>query len=149
MILCTGPESSGTHLVEQIVRENLKLPTIHRSLPHQTAECPDPWDWEVDADRTVFVHRNRHFTALSQVKRGLSPDYNTAREKIERAMGYIDKYPDTFVVSYESFMLYPRDTIWTLARWLGVAWDGSHPPIFDATQKYAGDMKYVAGRYRP
>ena len=150
VIVCTGPESSGTRLLTWIVRNNLSLEADHLSMPegppHDDAPKVDEWwNWEEVAaqwedmtgepTRFVGILRRPNLAGLSAVRRGIVADLDAHRLEWLKAMEMLTAIPDIYWVSYAGLIANPAYEIGYLARRLHATprWPAR---VVDANQKW-------------
>ncbi len=113
-VLVTGPESSGTRYVTDILTE-AGLDAEHRSMPEgdewwdPTADHWTSWStgpaFACSFDAIVLVIRGRHAHLSSLVLRGICSTWDEAsarRRSALRALAPIIAEPSTLLVTYES-----------------------------------------------
>lgn len=114
-VIITGAESSGTRYLTRLVSA-MGVDAVHRSIPHNS-------DWAAwrNGDPHIFIARDWHATALSQVEHGHARDYRRSLERIRRA--YRDFFRDAnefYVVTYQALVDYPQQVMDEIADFLEV-----------------------------
>lgn len=119
MIVCTGPESSGTRLLERIVATS-GVACGHRSMPHAN-------DWNLgltSLDEVVVITRERMATARSAVATGHAPSLERALMRRDLALGLITEQVlqagvASLWIDYDALTLRPEVVVEELADFIG------------------------------
>jgi hypothetical protein len=133
VIVACGPESSGTRLLTEIIRDYLGLEVTHRSMPHGE----EWWDWTTFEDaRFVVIVRRPISTARSAVAAGHVKNMVEHRREWATAISALSGISGAYWISYEALVANPVMQTNNLARWLGVTPVGVLPHIYDANKKW-------------
>lgn len=146
MIICTGPISSGTRMMADILI-GWGLEAEHRSMP----QWQDFWKWQdfpADA-RFVIITRRPDFSVRSAWHSGHGNpslygwsglDHRMDEGELMtwwwKALDILADFPRAWWLSYEAIVANPKQQLSNLAHWLGLEAGQRMPIIFDANEKW-------------
>lgn len=129
LVLCTGPESSGTRLLSRIVATGTAV--VHRSIPHgQTWWTLDDWRGPI-----VAIVREEFATCESALAAGHAATLDEAVERRQKAIQILQAREDVIWVQYERLVADPVGVTAEIGRALGVELTVPEP-ITDENRKY-------------
>ena len=125
IVLCVGPESSGTRLLTRQV-DLLGVTAIHRSIPHA-----DKWWDAVEFDAAIFISRDPWITEISGVSAGHRDNFDWSdkdRQYPYRLTNAWKCFSENVIlpekkwipVTYEGLVRSPQWTLDNIAAWLEV-----------------------------
>lgn len=138
-VVCCGPESSGTRILAEIVRDYVGEEVVHRSVPHgnEGTDGDGWWDAADFADaRFVVIVRRPDVTALSSLAHNHTASVQQHRAEWQRAIGFLATLPAAYWVSYEALVAAPQVQADNIAQWLGVTPTGAMPAVADYNGKW-------------
>jgi len=146
LLVCTGPISSGTRLLYNIVNGNFHIKAEHRSMP----QWDDFWSWSDDppGSKYIVITRRPDISVRSALKQGHGDpklrgwekrthkaDPDELAEWWWRAIRILATIPGAYWMSYEALVASPVTQVDNLAAWLGVA-EVTYPTIYDGNAKW-------------
>lgn len=133
MIIATGPESSGTRILAQLIRDYLQTDVTHLSMPN----AGEWWDWaDYPGARFVVIQRRPDVTTQSALARQMAPSAEDHRQDWQRAIGLLASIPDAYWVTYEALLAAPQTQADNVAHWLGMVPSGELPAVVDENAKW-------------
>ncbi len=148
-IYVAGPESSGTKLVAQLLKES-GADVVHRSYPYG-GDRPDNPSWPDgndmhDCDAVVCCVREPYATACSQTEVGHTPNHSTALVHMHYALCKIynqasARNKPVYHITYESLVL-NNNSIGALAEMLKLDPGKIVTVVQDANIKYYNGVEF-------
>lgn len=136
-VVCTGPESSGTRLLTQIVA-GMGVEAVHRSIPQG-----NDWEWyqREDYDAAVVIVRDFYPAARSKVTNRHCGDLGTSERELREAIAVIPMLPYRWtLVTFSNLVTRPEKVAEEIAEFLGVE-VGPLPEIRDANAKWYAEAR--------
>jgi hypothetical protein len=152
VIVCTGPVSSGTRVLTDIVKALCpEDEVLHHSMPHWD-KFWDEHDFPIGT-RYVVITRRHDFTIESAYRQGHGNpaqigwshlDHRMTKADLSQwwdtAMHNLSGLPNAYWMSYEALIANTEQQCRNLADWLAVpdrVWvDASLPEVYDGNEKW-------------